>query len=119
MARPASGRPGCAGRCRMSTAGAAVRCWWGAVRRRSQRSRTALWRTLCVLPAGPSRGCGSRRARAGVLRAITPEIGRSDEPVGGADRPLVFEALLDAVEEATRGDQAILWVLDDIHWADD
>src|SRR6516162_8634204 len=61
----------------------------------------------------------SARARAEVLRAITPEIGNADEPGGGADRPLVFEALLDAVEEATHGDQAMLWVLDDMHWADD
>jgi len=61
----------------------------------------------------------SARARAEVLRAITPEIGRADEPGGGADRPLVFEALLEVVEEATHGDQAMLWVLDDMHWADD
>src|SRR5215469_1426363 len=61
----------------------------------------------------------SARARAEVLRAITPEIGKANEPGGGADRPLVFEALLDAVEEATRGGQAMLWVLDDMHWADD
>ena len=38
---------------------------------------------------------------------------------GGADRPLVFEALLEVVEEATHADQAMLWVLDDMHWADD
>jgi len=31
----------------------------------------------------------------------------------------VFEALLEVVEEATHGDQAMLWVLDDMHWADD
>src|SRR5215469_12207950 len=61
----------------------------------------------------------SARARAGVLRAVTPEIGTGGERGGGADRLLVFEALLDAVEEATRGDQAMLWVLDDMHWADD
>ena len=53
----------------------------------------------------------SARARAEVLRAITPEIGNADEPGRGADRPLVFEALLDTVEEATHGDQAMLWVL--------
>ena len=61
----------------------------------------------------------SARARAEVLRAITPEIGTAGEPGGGADRPLVFEALLEVVEEATHGDQAMLWVLDDMHWADD
>jgi len=46
----------------------------------------------------------SARARAEVLRAITPEIGNPGERGGGADRPLVFEALLDTVEEATHGD---------------
>ena len=61
----------------------------------------------------------SARARAEVLRAVTPEIGAADERGGGADRPLVFEALLEVVEEATHGDQAMLWVLDDMHWADD
>src|ERR1022692_1578753 len=61
----------------------------------------------------------SARARAAVLRAVTPEIGAARGVGGGADRPLVFEALLDAVEEATRGDRAVLWVLDDVHWADD
>jgi DNA-binding CsgD family transcriptional regulator len=54
-----------------------------------------------------------------VLRVITPEIGGAGEPGGGADRPLVFEAVLEVVEEATHGDQAMLWVLDDVHWADD
>jgi DNA-binding CsgD family transcriptional regulator len=61
----------------------------------------------------------SARARAGVLRAVTPEIDAARGHGDGADRPVVFEALLDAVEEATRGDQAVLWVLDDMHWADD
>src|SRR5215470_346585 len=61
----------------------------------------------------------SARARAEVLRVITPEIGRADERGGGADRLLVFEAVLEVVEEATHGDQAMLWVLDDMHWADD
>ncbi len=60
----------------------------------------------------------SARTRAGVLRAVTPEIGSADEPGGGTDRPVVFEALLDTVEEATHEDQALLWVLDDMHWAD-
>src|SRR5215468_9418477 len=34
------------------------------------------------------------------------------------DRPVLFEALLDAVEEAA-GDAATLWILDDLQWADD
>ncbi|HEV2257189.1 MAG TPA: AAA family ATPase, partial [Streptosporangiaceae bacterium] len=61
----------------------------------------------------------SARSRAGVLRAVTPEIGSADQPGSGADRLVVFEALLDAVEEAAHGDRAVLWVLDDMHWADD
>jgi DNA-binding CsgD family transcriptional regulator/tetratricopeptide (TPR) repeat protein len=61
----------------------------------------------------------SASTRADVLRAITPEIGSAHQRGGGADRPVVFEALLDTVEEATHSDQAMLWVLDDMHWADD
>jgi DNA-binding CsgD family transcriptional regulator len=59
------------------------------------------------------------RARAETLQAIAPELalepGVKERPV---DRPVLFEALLDAVEEAA-GDAATLWVLDDIQWADD
>jgi predicted ATPase len=59
------------------------------------------------------------RARAKILQAIAPELalepGANERPV---DRPVLFEALLDAVEEAA-GDAATLWVLDDIQWADD
>jgi DNA-binding CsgD family transcriptional regulator len=62
----------------------------------------------------------SARARAAVLRVVTPEIGTAGEQEGGgADRPLVFEALLEVVEEAAPEGQATLWVLDDMHWADD
>jgi hypothetical protein len=86
------------------------RCW-GAARRRNRRSPTARLRTRCALPAGPSRGCGKRRGPGLVLRAVTPEIGDADRPGGGADRPVVFEALLDTLEEAAFGDQAVLWVL--------
>jgi predicted ATPase len=32
---------------------------------------------------------------------------------------VLFEALLDAVEESARGDETTLWILDDVHWADD
>ena len=35
------------------------------------------------------------------------------------DHPVLFEALLDAVEESARGDEATLLILDDVHWADD
>jgi len=59
------------------------------------------------------------RARAGILWAVAPElVPEASGPARSADRLVLFEALLDAVDEAA-GDGAILWVLDDIHWADD
>ena len=60
-------------------------------------------------------------ARADILSAIAPELTglTADGQSYAADRPVVFEALLDAVEEAAPGDRATLWVLDDVHWADD
>ena len=80
---------------------------------------SAIADTLRVARRAEPRVWESARARAGVLRAITPEIGQADESGGDADRPVVFEALLDTIEEAAHGDQAVLWVLDDMHWADD
>ena len=59
------------------------------------------------------------RARAGILWAVAPELAaKASGPERSADRPVLFEALLDAVDEAA-GDETALWVLDDIHWADD
>jgi DNA-binding CsgD family transcriptional regulator len=59
------------------------------------------------------------RARAGILWAIAPELAAEAGGSGrSADRPVLFEGLLDAVDEAA-GDEVTLWVLDDIHWADD
>jgi len=59
------------------------------------------------------------RARAGILWAVAPELAsETSGPERSADRPVLFEALLDAVDEAV-GDGTALWVLDDIHWADD
>jgi DNA-binding CsgD family transcriptional regulator len=59
------------------------------------------------------------RARAGILWAVAhelaPEAGAPERPT---DRPVLFEALLDAVDEAA-GHGTTLWVLDDLHWADD
>jgi len=34
------------------------------------------------------------------------------------DHPVLFEALLDTVDEAA-GDRVTLWVLEDLHWADE
>ena len=59
------------------------------------------------------------RARAGILWAVAPELApEPGEPGRSADRLVLFEALLDAVDEAA-GDGTALWVLDDLHWADD
>src|SRR5499427_4344156 len=59
------------------------------------------------------------RARAEVLWAVAPELAPAGAGPGrSADRLVVFEALLDAVDEAT-GDGVASWVLDDLHWADD
>ena len=59
------------------------------------------------------------QARAGILWAVAPELApEAAGPGRSADRLVLFEALLDAVDEAA-GDGTALWVLDDLHWADD
>jgi DNA-binding CsgD family transcriptional regulator len=58
-------------------------------------------------------------ARASVLWAIAPELAAAHQVERRSfDRPVLFEALLDAVDEAA-GDRVTLWVLEDLHWADD
>jgi DNA-binding CsgD family transcriptional regulator len=58
-------------------------------------------------------------ARASVLWAIAPELAATHEVERRSfDRPVLFEALLDAVDEAA-GDRVTLWVLEDLHWADE
>jgi DNA-binding CsgD family transcriptional regulator/tetratricopeptide (TPR) repeat protein len=54
-------------------------------------------------------------ARADVLWAVAPELGSEGRP---CDRAVLFEALLDAVEESANG-RVTLWVVDDVQWADD
>jgi DNA-binding CsgD family transcriptional regulator len=55
--------------------------------------------------------------RQETMAAVVPElVGRSSGRTA-VDRPLLFEALLDVVEE-TAGDRATLWLLEDLHWAD-
>jgi DNA-binding CsgD family transcriptional regulator len=59
------------------------------------------------------------RTRAGILWAVVHELApEASGPGRPADRLVLFEALLDAVDEAA-GDGTALWVLDDLHWADD
>jgi DNA-binding CsgD family transcriptional regulator len=58
-------------------------------------------------------------ARASVLWAVAPELAAEcDGECRSFDHPVVFEALLDAVDEAA-GDRVTLWVLEDLHWADE
>jgi DNA-binding CsgD family transcriptional regulator len=75
--------------------------------RAARRAEPALWETAA--------------SKADVLSAVVPEL--AGGAAGGerryADRPVLFEALLDAVEESARDGQAVFWVLDDAQWADD
>lgn len=56
-------------------------------------------------------------ARSRILSAVLQEL-RGARPKESFDRPVLFEALLDAVEDAG-GEIPFVWVLEDIHWADD
>ena len=94
------------GRAVLDEAGAA----FGAVAdalRGARRSAPRLWRAAA--------------GRGEVLDAVVPELAdrRAGPRPAPADRPVVFEALLDSVDESTPADLATLWVLDDVHWADD
>lgn len=60
---------------------------------------------------------GAAEERANVLSGVLPELNRSGEPREAIDRPVLFEVLLDAVEDAA-GDVASLWILEDLHVAD-
>jgi len=58
-------------------------------------------------------------ARASVLWAIAPELAATPQVERRSfDRPVLFEALLEAVDEAA-GERVTLWVLEDLHWADE
>lgn len=73
--------------------------------RRARRAHARLWEAA--------------RSRAGLLAAIVPELVDEPRPTGRSfDRPVIFETLLDAVEESA-DDRVALWILEDIHWADD
>jgi len=79
----------------------------------------ALADTLRAARRAEPRVWEAARARGGILWAVAPELASGVAgPERSADRPVLFEALLDAVDEAA-GDETTLWVLDDIHWADD
>ena len=73
--------------------------------RRARRTSSRVWEAV--------------RARADILWAVAPELDtKLAGPVRSVDRPVIFEALLDAVDEAA-GEETTLWVLDDLQWADD
>jgi DNA-binding CsgD family transcriptional regulator len=58
-------------------------------------------------------------ARASVLWVVAPELAAAPEAERRSlDHPVLFEALLDVVDEAA-ADRVTLWVLEDLHWADD
>jgi DNA-binding CsgD family transcriptional regulator len=55
--------------------------------------------------------------RQETLAAVLPElVGQSGRNL--VERPLLFETLLEVVEEAAAGDRTTLWFLEDLHWAD-
>jgi DNA-binding CsgD family transcriptional regulator len=58
-------------------------------------------------------------ARASVLWAIAPELAAAHQVERRSfDHPVLFEALLDTLDEAA-DDRVTLWVLEDLHWADE
>ena len=74
--------------------------------RGARRQRPALW--------------DAAQARSDVLAGVVPELGGVGGygRVGGpANLPVVFEALLDVVEEVCTNGPCV-WVLEDLHWAD-
>lgn len=75
--------------------------------RAARRTQPPLWQVV--------------KARADLLSMIVPELSAGTEAIMNrpVDHPVLFEALLDAVEESARGNNATLWILDDVHWADD
>ncbi len=56
--------------------------------------------------------------RADTLAAVVPELARKGLVASTLmDRPVVYEALLDIVEEAAV-DRETVWFMEDLHWAD-
>jgi DNA-binding CsgD family transcriptional regulator len=71
--------------------------------RAGRRSTPALWEAA-----------GAR----GTLAGVVPELARTGSVAGApVGRPVVYEALLDVVEEAAV-DRVTVWFLEDLHWAD-
>jgi len=62
---------------------------------------------------------GAAKARADVLWPIASELASDARaPERPVDQAVLFEALLDAVDEVGTSEAPVLWIMDDIHWAD-
>ena len=77
-----------------------------AIRTARRRPPSALWEAV--------------RARANLLSTVVPELAADTVSAPRAiDDPVVFEMLLDAVEDAaTATATGVAWVFEDLHWAD-
>ena len=76
----------------------------GDTLRAARRSEPGLWEAA--------------RARGSVLWPTASELAPEPGHQRSLDRPVLFESMLDAVEDAA-GDRVTLWTIEDIHWADD
>jgi DNA-binding CsgD family transcriptional regulator len=71
--------------------------------RAARRSEPTLWTAV--------------QERRATLAAVVPELVGGPGRSPGTQRPVLFEALLEVIEDAA-GDRATLWILEDLHWAD-
>jgi DNA-binding CsgD family transcriptional regulator len=55
--------------------------------------------------------------RSEVMSQMLPDLGHSGLAPPTSQDALLFETVLDAVEESAQGDW-VIWVLEDLHWAD-
>jgi DNA-binding CsgD family transcriptional regulator len=55
--------------------------------------------------------------RRDTLAAVVPEIAGQLARSVVVERPMLFETLLEVIEQAA-GDRVTLWILEDLHWAD-
>ena len=61
----------------------------------------------------------SARALAGVVRAVTPEIGEADERGAARIARWCSRRCWRWSRKPRTGTRRLLWVLDGVHWADD
>ena len=90
----------------------------GRAVRATRACRTRRWPIPCARRGGPRPPCwAAAGGRAETLAAVVPELARRVDGSTLVDRPVVYETLLDVVEEAAV-DRATVWFLEDLHWAD-